>query len=83
MYSSKYKLKGELNWYFDLLKKIKSYKIVDIPIVYYSLGGVGDINYKLNTIETFKVVYRQKGIIGVVISLPVTLYKFLRKVFND
>lgn len=80
-YSKKYKLKGELNWYFDIEDKSKSYRIVDIPVVYYSLGGTGDINYKLNSIETLQVVFRRAGVFGIV-SLPITLYKYLRKVFS-
>ncbi len=80
-YSSKYKLKGELNWYFDLLEKVKSYKIVDFPIVYYSLGGAGDVNFKLNTVETLQVVFSQTGILGI-LSIPVTLYKYLKKILS-
>ncbi len=80
-YSLKYKLKGELNWYFDLLKKSNKFKIIDTSIVYYSLGGTGDINYKLNTIETLKVVFAQASVFGV-IALPITMYKYLRKAFR-
>jgi glycosyltransferase involved in cell wall biosynthesis len=81
-YSLNYKLKGELNWYFDLLKKSKKFLVIDIPVVYYSLGGTGDINYKLNTMETLKVVFKQMNIFGIT-AIPVILYKYLRKVFKN
>lgn len=81
-YSIKYTLKGELNWYFDLTKYVRKYLIVDIPIVYYSLGGIGDVNTQLNSIETFKVVFSRFGIFGL-ITIPVVLYKLLKKIFND
>lgn len=81
-YSMKYKLKGELNWYLDLVDKVKSYKIVDFPMVYYALGGAGDVNYRLNTIESLKVVFRRSFMLGC-ISLPIVLFKYFKKVLNE
>lgn len=80
-YSMKYRLKGELNWYLDLVEKVKSYKIVDFPIVYYALGGAGDINYKLNSLESLKVVFSRNMILGF-LSLPVIAFKYIRKVLK-
>ncbi|MDY0193877.1 MAG: glycosyltransferase family 2 protein [Aliarcobacter butzleri] len=80
-YSMKYRLKGELNWYLDLVEKVKSYKIVEFSIVFYALGGAGDINYKLNTLESLKVVFARNVILGCV-SLPVIAFKYIRKVLK-
>lgn len=80
-YSLSYKLKGELNWYFDLVKKIQKYKLVDIPIVNYSLGGTGDVNYKLNFKENLQVQFKQNNILGL-ISLPFLTYGFLKRMFR-
>jgi glycosyltransferase involved in cell wall biosynthesis len=80
-YSDAYKLKGELYWYFDLVKRCKKYLIINDPIVFYSLGGAGDINYKLNTREAINVVFAQAGMLGI-LSLPIVIYKYLRKVFK-
>jgi len=81
-YSTKYGLKGELNWYLDLVKKIKNYKMVNFPIVFYALGGVGDVNYRLNTIESIRVVFSRNRFLGF-LSLPVIMFKYIRKVFNN
>ncbi|MDH4944067.1 glycosyltransferase family 2 protein [Sulfurimonas sp. C5] len=80
-YTLKYKLKGELNWYLDLVEKVDKVLIVDFPIVYYSLGGTGDMNYKLNTIESIKVVYGRNKLFAS-LSLPVIIYKYFKKVLN-
>lgn len=81
-YSMKYKLKGELDWYLDLVDNIKSYRVVDFPIVFYALGGTGDINYKLNTLESLKVVFTRNVFLGT-LSLPVILFKYMKKVLKS
>ncbi|MGM0519931.1 MAG: glycosyltransferase family 2 protein [Campylobacterota bacterium] len=80
-YSTKYKLKGELNWYFDLEKKVTDYKKIDDPIVFYALGGAGDVNYRQNALESIRVVFAKNPILGW-ISLPVIFYKYIRKVLQ-
>lgn len=80
-YGLDYKLKGELNWYFDLEKRMKIYKKLEIPIVNYSLGGAGDINHRLNTKEAIKVMFRQNGLLGI-ISLPFMIYNIVRRAIN-
>jgi glycosyltransferase involved in cell wall biosynthesis len=77
-YSLDYRLKGELNWYFDLYKNIKSIRVVDFPIVNYMLGGTGDINYIDNIKEALFVQYKQNSILFL-ISLPILLFHFFRK----
>lgn len=80
-YSTKYKLKGELDWYFNLMNSKPIINILDFPIVNYRLGGVGDVCYKLNMIESLKVNFNQNVFIGL-LSLPLLTYKFTRRIFK-
>lgn len=80
-YSLDYRLKGELNWYFDLYKNIKNVRVVDFPVINYILGGTGDINYKLNIKEAIVVQFKQNGLFGIV-SIPFLIYSFVRKVLS-
>jgi glycosyltransferase involved in cell wall biosynthesis len=76
-YNLKYRLKGELNWYFDILKNSNiKYLHKKIPIVYYLRGGVGETKYILNLKEILKVLYSHGKLIGVLKA-----YKFLFKYF--
>lgn len=76
-YSSHFRLKGELNWYFELLNRIRNYKRVTFPIVVYSTQGAGTQNYILNHKESIKVVYAQKGWLSI-IALPFVFYSFIK-----
>lgn len=80
-YSLQYRLKGELNWYFDLLKTVKTSFISGFPIVKYSLGGLGDTKYVLNSIETIRVAFKRGFIMGF-ITIPITVYKLLRRIIS-
>ena len=80
MYPTDLRLKGELEWYFRILKDSATFSIIEAPVVRYQLGGVGDINYVLNTKEAIRVAFRCKGVLGFV-SLPVLFYKYLKKAF--
>jgi len=76
-YNLKYKLKGELNWYFDILENTNiKFLHRKMPIVYYLRGGVGETKYILNLKEILKVLYSHGGIVGVLKA-----YKFLIKYF--
>lgn len=77
-YSNKYKLKAELNWYFDLTDKIKKYKIVDFPIVFYDPNGVGVKRWKQNMYELFQVVFKRNLFMGL-FSLPLNVLTIIRK----
>ena len=64
-YKLKYKYKGELNWYFDLVELNGfSYKKQDGIIVNYALGGWGHQNFVRNRMDWLKVVYQRYGIKG-------------------
>lgn len=74
-YNLIYTLKGELNWYFDILNNSNiKYLHKDIPIVYYLRGGVGEQKYILNLKEIIKVLYSHGNVLGILKS-----YKFLFK----
>ncbi len=64
MFNTRYKIKAELNWYFDLLKTNKklSYIHKPIPVVYYDANGYAFQNFWLNNWELVKVIYRQFGL---------------------
>lgn len=78
-YSLKYKLKGELNWYLDLVANIKNYKLSDQPFVYYSLGGLSDQMFELEVKEGIKVLWNQNKVLFL-IGLPIYLYKIIKKI---
>ena len=80
-YSNKYKLKGELNWYFDLTNKVKNYKIVDFPIVFYDPHGVGVKRWKNNMFELFQVVFSRGFFMGL-LSLPLNFLTIIRRIIN-
>lgn len=65
-YSLDYRLKDELNWYFDLYKNIKSIRVVDFPVVNYILGGISGGSCVFNAKETLKVVFNKVGLFAIV-----------------
>lgn len=80
-YSDKYELKGELEWYFYLINKIRNYKIVNFPIVFYAPNGVGSKKWKKNILEILHVVFSKNKVMGL-LSLPLLILKFVRKSIN-
>lgn len=75
-YSLKYRLKGELNWYLDLLPNIKKYKLSNQPFVNYSIGGLSDQMFSLEIKEGLSVLFNHSKILGL-FSLPIYIYKIL------
>lgn len=71
-YSNKYRLKGELNWYYDLLQRIGKDEIlqVDEIICNYYLGGTGDKSFWENYFERVKVTKHHNSLVDFVISIP-------------
>lgn len=69
LYNIQYKLKGELDWYFNILniEKIKYLK-VNIPIVYYLRGGVSDQKCVSDFKEMIAVIWWHKGFLGILMS---------------
>lgn len=56
-------LKGELNWYFDLVDNNPSLKAVHVglPIIRYRIGGLGYQRFITNRLEWLKVAYHRYG----------------------
>ncbi len=81
-YSLNFGLKGELSWYFSLVKKIKNYKKLDFVIVNYSLGGKSSVDFKKNIREVLVVSFKRNGIFGVV-SLPLLAYSFIKNILRN
>ena len=71
-YNTKYRLKAELNWYYDLVQKINANEVICIrhPFCNYKSGGEGDVKFKENFFERVKVLINQNGAIMSIIFLP-------------
>jgi glycosyltransferase involved in cell wall biosynthesis len=78
-YNLIYRLKAELDWYFELLNQGAKSKFISIPICVYSLGGVSDQNFKLEMLETIKVMFRRNPILAF-IHMPVLTYKLIKRI---
>lgn len=71
-YSIKYKLKGELNWYFDLANlspSLRTHSATELVLVNYELGGAGNLRYKRNLIEWVCITFNRFGLRQVVDSI--------------
>jgi glycosyltransferase involved in cell wall biosynthesis len=73
IFSLDYKLKSEFNQYF-LYLNLKS-RNINATICQYLTGGISELDFKTETIETFKVILRNKPFL-VWISLPIIIYRF-------
>ena len=64
-YNLRYRYKGELDWYFEIIKINKELKILykNIPVVYYSLGGIGHVHFYTNLCERIQLVFERFGFI--------------------
>lgn len=80
-YSDKYRLKGELNWYFDLVEKVKKYKVIDFPILFYDPNGMGIKKWKLNMFERVKVVFSKNILMGL-LCLPLTFLSLIQFLYK-
>lgn len=80
-YETKYMLKGELNWYFDILENIDNARIacVDFSICNYYLGGTGDRNFWKNYFENIIVVKNKNIFFIFIFILPFFLIPILFK----
>lgn len=62
-YDTRYKYKGELNWYFDLVEQSGfSYQYHSIPVVTYVMGGFGYKHFIKNRFDWIRVLYRRYGL---------------------
>jgi glycosyltransferase involved in cell wall biosynthesis len=63
LYNTRYKFKGELNWYFDLVELDDfCYARCHRPIVNYELGGWGYQHFLRNRFDWVRLVYERYGV---------------------
>ena len=77
-----YKIKGDLAWYYDILKNVTRPHVVrvDYAISSYLLGGISDNQIVNNIKERIRVVFNKKGLVWLVISLPTMLLPVLFRI---
>jgi glycosyltransferase involved in cell wall biosynthesis len=64
LFSTRYRLKAELNWYIDILEEqpALSYKHIAVPVINYRQGGKGYREFWRNLFEWIKLVQRRFGL---------------------
>lgn len=64
LYNTAYKLKGDLDWYFEILKKNPnlSYYRSDVVVVSYRGGGMSEKRYFLDVFELAKLIVERFGL---------------------
>jgi glycosyltransferase involved in cell wall biosynthesis len=73
MYNIRFQLKAELNWYYDILEKIRSQDTIcykELPIVYYRRGGIGDNIFWRQLFEFITINYQRLGILSLATKSP-------------
>ena len=82
IYSDKYRLKGELNWYYDLIGIVAQNEILqtDEAICDYYLGGTGDENFIENYFERINVVKVHNNLITFITTLPFFLIPLIFRI---
>ena len=71
-YSDKYRLKGELNWYYELIETIRHEEIhkSDTTVCNYYLGGTGDKNFIENYFERILVTRQHNNFLTFISLIP-------------
>lgn len=79
-YDINYKYKAEYNWVIDILNEIPQQSIIqlEIPIVYYVLGGFSEVGLMKNTGEFISITKRRFGWVQALKNFPVYVIIFLR-----
>ena len=78
-YGDKYRLKGELYWYYDLVNSVNKdemLKLDDMVCDYY-LGGTGDVNFWENYMERIYVTKAHNSLTGFILNTPFFLVPLL------
>ena len=81
-YNLKYKLKAEYNWIIDIVFKIDATRIkhITIPIVFYSVGGIGEKQLLLNLKEKILLIQKKFGFKQTIKNCPDYLTILLRHI---
>lgn len=67
LYNTSYKIKGDLDWYFKILRKnpdLTFYKS-DVTVTNYKGGGISEKCYFLDIFETIKLITKRFGIVSI------------------
>jgi glycosyltransferase involved in cell wall biosynthesis len=82
IYSDKYRLKGELNWYYDLIAVITQNEILqtDEVICDYYLGGTGDKNFIENYFERINVAKVHNNLVTFIAIFPFFLIPLIFRI---
>ena len=87
-YSDKYRLKSELNWYYNLVNKIDQKYICKTEeiICDYYLGGTGDIHFWENYFERIRVAREHNKLFSFILTLPFfsipLIFRAKRRIFG-
>ncbi len=90
-YDSSLRIKGELNWYFDICENNPNLKVKrnSITIACYRLGGYSYDNFCKDTWELIKVFYRRFGLFTLYRYFKIThfdviesRYRYIKIIFN-
>ena len=68
IYNTKYRYKGELNWYFDICLQNPELRYFHCkkPLIYYFLGGFGYKNFLSNRLDWYKLLYIRFGLRSII-----------------
>ena len=86
-YSDEYRLKGELNWYYDLIENTSENEIIklDDMVCNYHLGGTGDKNFWENYVERVRVTKEHNSLFRFLLAVPFfvipLIFRIRRKIF--
>lgn len=83
-YSLNYKIKGDLNWYYDLLENVERKKIYKSQEVVsnYLLGGLSNNNLTKSYMETIGILFKKNNIVMFLYSLPFLFIPIFFKMKN-
>lgn len=81
-YNSKYKLRGELDWYFQIEKKKLSITNVESPLCIFDMSGIGQRHKVRGVIEAFQVIRDRAGVLCGLLYLPQALNNLARGFFR-
>jgi glycosyltransferase involved in cell wall biosynthesis len=73
LYDIKFQLKAELNWYYDILERVRSRDAIcykALPVVFYRRGGIGDKIFWRQLFEFITINYRRLGVMSLATQSP-------------
>jgi lipopolysaccharide biosynthesis glycosyltransferase len=83
LYDTSYKIKGDLDWYFEIVERNPdlSYYRSDVVVANYIGGGMSEKRYLLDTYELAKLVTKRFGLVSFIrYKYPINI---LRRIFRE